>query len=129
MLIATPGLLLLLYPQFATDDLEVTVARRERKLHGARMTTTGWYVAVWVKATLDGKRVIRLLETGPERDKPEKAVVDYIELRLGPAISELAEQHMASTNMKKWGTFIDAVCLSGGGVISSITDKSRHRDT
>lgn len=94
------GHLSLLYPQFSIDDIEVTVASRERKIYGA---TKSWYVAVWVKTPVNGKPSVRLLEVGPERWKPGIALTDYIELRLGPKISELAAQHLRSTPMTKRG--------------------------
>ena len=83
--------------------MEVTASKREVRSSNTRIIRTSWYNCVWAKVEdpSSGQRTVRLLEIGPEADTGDKALELYIEHRLGPAVSALADEHIKTTPMRK----------------------------
>lgn len=92
-----------LYPQFSTNEIEITAASRQNQHPGYTKPHTIWFVAVWVKRAVDEQPAARLLEAGPELATPEMALKTYIEQCLQPAINALTAQHLLSTPMTRKG--------------------------
>lgn len=95
------GYLLIMYPQFGRDQIEIAVGQEATSSMAIRFR---YYVCVWVhtkEPDVNGRN-LKLLELGPECQSVEEAFRSYVDVRLIPEVSKKTREHAAKTRMTRW---------------------------